>query len=722
MERRSAGRPVRRIVPALAAAWLAMVTAAAHAGNFVVANTNGSGFGSLAAAVAQANAAPGPHTITFTATGTIAIASTLVLAREVTITGPGPTPAALVLDGGNAQRIFDVSAGAAAPVKIENLTIRNGSVTFDNGGAVLVEKDSTLTLASCVLTGNTTPYSGAALANRGTANLTHCTVEGNSTGGGSGGAVYNDGTMTIAASAFTNNSAPNDAGAVYNDSDATLTVTDSTFSGNAANANGGGGGAISNAGVATVLRSAFYGNSAVGYGGAIRADASGTPGTGGLTVVNSTFSGNTGGSEHGAGGGAIGSVNAGTVRIISSTIAGNAAGSAAYGGGIYAGSGTTVEIRNSIVAANTAPPDRGGPDCVGTLQSQGYNLISSLIDCTVAGTTTGNLTGVDAMLAPLADNGGGTMTHAFLAGSPALDAGDPAGCTDENASALATDQRGITRAQGAACDIGAYEQAAAVASGRYQGLFWRFPAESESGWGINFAHQGDVVFATWFTYGFDGNPQWFAAVLHLVAPGVYAGNIQTVTGPAFSAMPWEAANVTRTKVGTMTVAFSDRDNGVLAYSVYGVAQTKPITRQLFASPVPVCTWGAQADLAQAGNLQDLWWVGDAESGWGVNFTHQGNFIFLTWFTFAKDGKPLWLVAVTSLQPSGRYEGTIKTVTGPPFNAVPFDPAKVVRITVGSAVLAFADGNHASFGYTVGNVTQTKPITRQVFAAPGTVCQ
>ena len=34
----------------------------------------------------------------------------------------------------------------------------------------------------------------------------------------------------------------------------------------------------------------------------------------------------------------------------------------------------------------------------------------------------------------------------------------------------------------------------------YGGLWYNAPAESEAGWGINFAHQGDVIFATWFTY------------------------------------------------------------------------------------------------------------------------------------------------------------------------------------------------------------------------------
>jgi hypothetical protein len=61
------------------------------------------------------------------------------------------------------------------------------------------------------------------------------------------------------------------------------------------------------------------------------------------------------------------------------------------------------------------------------------------------------------------------------------------------------------------------------------------------------------------------------------------------------------------------------------------------------------------------------------------------------------------------------------VTGPPFGAVPFDPAQVVETIVGHAQLTFVDGNRVTFSYTVGDVAQTKQITRQVFAAPGTIC-
>jgi hypothetical protein len=47
---------------------------------------------------------------------------------------------------------------------------------------------------------------------------------------------------------------------------------------------------------------------------------------------------------------------------------------------------------------------------------------------------------------------------------------------------------------------------------------------------------------------------------------------------------------------------------------------------------------------------------------------------------------------------------------------------VAVVQVGTVTLTFADGNHASFAYTVNAVSQTKQITREIFRAPGTVCQ
>jgi uncharacterized protein (DUF1800 family) len=257
----------------------------------------------------------------------------------------------------------------------------------------------------------------------------------------------------------------------------------------------------------------------------------------------------------------------------------------------------------------------------------------------------------------------------------------------------------------------------------YQGLWWNAPAGSEAGWGINFAHQGDIIFATWFTYDASGKPWWLIAEAHKTAPGVYSGDVSTVTGSPFGVVPFDSKKKVETVVGSTTFTFADRNSGSFAYTVNGIAQTKPIIRQVFASPVPTCVWGAQPDLALATNYQDLWWNAPAESeaGWGINFTHQGDIIFATWFTYDSNGKPWWLIAEAHKSAPGVYAGEVSTVTGPAFNATPFDPGKKVETVVGSTTLTFADGNHASFRYTVNGFTQTKQITRQVFVAPGTVC-
>jgi hypothetical protein len=271
----------------------------------------------------------------------------------------------------------------------------------------------------------------------------------------------------------------------------------------------------------------------------------------------------------------------------------------------------------------------------------------------------------------------------------------------------------------------------AAATANYQGLWWRTPAGSEAGWGVNVAHQGDTLFATWFTYDLDGKPWWLAVVANLVSPGVYSGDLFTTTGPPFNAVPFDPAGVVETTVGTATFTFADNNHGTFAYAVNTgaparsvVTQTKNITRQVYATPVPHCVWGGPKSLAAASNYQDLWWKSPAssESGWGINFTHQGNTVFATWFTYDASGKPWWLAFVADRTGPGVYAGNIFTTTGPPFNAVPFDPAKVVETTVGTATLTYTDGNNASFDYTVNAVSQTKPVTRQVFAAPGTFCQ
>jgi len=258
----------------------------------------------------------------------------------------------------------------------------------------------------------------------------------------------------------------------------------------------------------------------------------------------------------------------------------------------------------------------------------------------------------------------------------------------------------------------------------YQGLWWNAPAGSESGWGIGIAHQEDVIFAAWFTYNAAGNPWWLVMTAVKGTGHDYSGTLYETRGPAFNATPFNPASVVSTAVGTGTLAFADVDNGTFDYTVNGITQSKTITRQLFATPVPRCTFGLQHNLAAATNYQDLWWAAPAgsESGWGINFTHQGNIIFATWFTYDLAGAPLWMIVTAGEGAPGVYAGTLYATTGPAFSAVPFNPANVTLTAVGSATFTFADGNHASFAYTVNGAAQTKQITRQIFRPPGTLCQ
>jgi hypothetical protein len=112
-----------------------------------------------------------------------------------------------------------------------------------------------------------------------------------------------------------------------------------------------------------------------------------------------------------------------------------------------------MTLQNSIVANNS------GGNCYAraTITSNGYNLSS---DGTCNFNSRGDLNNHDPLLGPLQNNGGTTDTMALLAGSPAIDAGNPAGCTDGGGHLLTTDQRGMPRPDRedtVGCDIGAYE-------------------------------------------------------------------------------------------------------------------------------------------------------------------------------------------------------------------------------------------------------------------------
>ena len=268
---------------------------------------------------------------------------------------------------------------------------------------------------------------------------------------GRGGAILNAENLTITDSIITGNATSdvdgNSGGAIYSDGGA-LTVERTTFSLNRA---GDGGGAIlQHNGAATITDSLFRKNTARLSGGAIFNDAGTT------SVTNSTFSANTAGY---AGGGIFNRNSTATLDRVTITM--NTA-PAETGSGIasLANSITHTIVHSTIVSGNAHDSDVDfllGP--IDSFSSLGYNLVGRGT-ATAAFSAVGDQAGVtDAELAPLADNGGPTLTHALIPGGPAVNAGDPADAAGVGAVPL-YDQRATdySRVSDGRIDIGAYER------------------------------------------------------------------------------------------------------------------------------------------------------------------------------------------------------------------------------------------------------------------------
>ena len=255
----------------------------------------------------------------------------------------------------------------------------------------------------------------------------------------------------------------------------------------------------------------------------------------------------------------------------------------------------------------------------------------------------------------------------------------------------------------------------------FTALWWN---PDESGWGINFNHQGSIIFGTLFTYDAGGAPMWLVMPSgNLQSGSTYSGQLFRTTGPPFDASPFNPIGADNLSlVGTMTVTFAGADAATLVYSFNGLQVTKSIRRQVFGSRAADCST-ISGDRSAFSNYQDLWWNA-AESGWGLNLTHQDNTLFATLFTYDAAGRDLWLVLPSGArQADGSYSGDLYRTTGPAFNANPFTPIGAGNLTVvGNMRLRFADGNNGTLTYTYQGRTVTKAITRQVFANPVPVCQ
>lgn len=391
-------------------------TVDAHPGDGVCADSSGKC--TLRAAIMEANALPGADTIILPAgTYTLTIPGVnedfdatgdLDITSDLTITGAGAN--ITTIDGGGIDRVLDICPVNTPNVHISGLTVRGGTT----------------------LSSSPDDRSGGGVRNDGTLTLTNVTVRGNTADLGGG---------------------------IFNDVAGALTINSSTISDNAATFNLGGGGGIFSIskGAALTLNSSTISGNTTPYGGGGIWIYHGT-----LILNNSTVSGNV--AKYG--GGIITSNNSIIVKLTNSTISGNSSSNSAA---FRTGENANTILKNTIVAGNP------GGDCEisvtnNVVNSLGHNLDSDGTCKLVHPTDLPNRQ--NPLLGPLANNGGPTLTHALLPGSPAIDAG--------GLDCSPTDQRGVPRPQGAACDIGAYEVGAACTSPPPNMVAW-WPLDETSG-------------------------------------------------------------------------------------------------------------------------------------------------------------------------------------------------------------------------------------------------
>ncbi|MBW1907000.1 MAG: hypothetical protein JRJ24_17200 [Deltaproteobacteria bacterium] len=337
----------------------------------------------------------GPYTFTCEGPTTVVTEAEITINNDVILDGEGN----FTVDGNDNHPVFSVAVGVTAELRGFAVTRGLESGILNNG---------TLTISNSVVS--------------------------DSGGGFKGGGILNVGgaTMMITNTTVSGNRAGDPGGGVANDPGATMTITNSTVTGNTASEGGG----VHNWGTLTMTGVVVSANSV--SPGASEGEGGGVANWGTLVLTNSTLSGN----DATAGGGGIynsADGGGGTLVLVNSTVSGNSSGSGADG--IFTNGGS-VALTNSIV----------DDDCDGDITSNGYNIESPGNTCGFD--QVGDQASVSAVqldLGPLADNGGLTETHALLPGSVAINQIPEAACEVD------TDQRGVTRPQGPACDVGAFE-------------------------------------------------------------------------------------------------------------------------------------------------------------------------------------------------------------------------------------------------------------------------
>lgn len=266
----------------------------------------------------------------------------------------------------------------------------------------------------------------------------------------------------------------------------------------------------------------------------------------------------------------------------------------------------------------------------------------------------------------------------------------------------------------------ALEKLELVVDVNHSGIYY---AAANGGYGVAITHQDQTVVAIWYTFDANGRPSWFTASAPRAADGRYRGDYHYTTGIALGLIAGAPAAISTVAQGSVELEFTATGGLIFGFApLAATTQTRALERLALAASVPVCRF-TEVPRNTASNYSDLWW-NPAESGWGLSILHQGDNIFLAWYTFATDGRPQWLTALLLRQPDGDFAGRLnRAVSGTPYTTTPIGPVTSFPLPeVGDVRVHFNDGERATLSYSVDGFTQAKPIQRLVFGARVQICE
>lgn len=417
--------------------------------------------------------------------------------------------------------------------------------------------------------------------NSGSLRLDHVRVEESSIGLATGAA-----STTLTACEFVRNS-----GAIVfhqgnSPTGGVLHVRRSSLRDNRSDDNRSGGAILAGTGTLILEGVSFVNNHATVAGGAIAMSGRSV-----LRAVNTTFSGNSAGES----GGAISLEGESRADLVHVTLVGNRADTnrngLGVGGAISVGASGAASLSHVVVSGNTAGTFSGGVwtstpgACSGRLNATGASLFD-IVDCTVEGTAP---TVASANLGPLQDNGGPTLTHLPLAGSPAIDGGSAGPCRDAAGAVLEPDQRGFRRPSGTICDLGAVEASATAApkaapydlnGDRASDLLWNTPSVRSGGWLMHGASADHIALfpppadSTWRLLGsadVDGDGRadliWRHASSGAIGISLMDGLTVREAGVLSPPIPWSwtlAGSADMDADGRADLVWTDRSRGAVA--------------------------------------------------------------------------------------------------------------------------------------------------------------